>query len=77
MTKGATGEGAGCMAGTAVLACWHMILRFTYRRNTMAGVAAVAHNVSTGVIDEPASESIGAVTAAAIRVCCYVRGRCR
>ena len=39
VTKGAASESTGGMADTAVLARWHVVGRFTYRRITMTGVA--------------------------------------
>ena len=76
MAKDAASESTGGMANTAILSRWHMVERFTNRRNTMTGVAAFAHDVWAGMIDECANKSIGVMATATIRVCCYVGEHC-
>ena len=76
MTKDAASESTGGMANTAVLARWHMVERFTFRRNTMTGIALFTRNVRVGMIDKRANESIGVMATTTVRVCCYVAGYC-
>ena len=74
MTEDAASESTGGMANTAVLVRRHMVGRFTHRGNTVTGIAPVTHDVTAGMIDERADESIGVMTTTTIRLCLYMFG---
>ena len=69
MIIGATGKGARVVTDTAILDGRHVVDRFADRRDTMARIAPVAHDVRSGVIDERAHKTVDVMAVSAIGGC--------
>ena len=66
--KYATGEGAECVAGSAIIGCRHMVVQLAERVvPVVAGIAADRGHHVTGVVDECPDKAISVMARATVR----------